>query len=386
MKNSVPQLLLICIIAFYAEEVCSSIYRLNKRISNVEVKLDTVNTDIAAFRLDMIEVWDKMEEMNKSMCPTENPNHLMKPNVTVMETAVQAETHVSSRMLYSALQSEKKFVREHNQMLEENVNALAHGQKHIEVLVKKQSENIEKVVQDIKTLNNMSVFKAEHRKAIGKVVKDIETIDSKILVMEHAQEDTTENVKSLTENIKTTAKDIKTLDQKVKKIDQLERDVKTLKETLDTVMNQMSTMQQTINQIKARTPCLPRWYSYGQSCYYFSTSELSWSDALNDCKSKGVYLAEHKHRGEAKDLAELAQSISTKIDMYWVGASDISSEGSWIWKESHASVNYSYWTSGNPDNYRNEDCMSTYVNHQGHWNDLNCNTKIGYICQTAKLD
>ena len=56
----------------------------------------------------------------------------------------------------------------------------------------------------------------------------------------------------------------------------------------------------------------------------------------------------------------------------WIGANDIGNEGSFVWAEPPAPVNYTNWDAGQPDNaYGVENCVHMWLG-DGKWNDLPC--------------
>jgi hypothetical protein len=59
----------------------------------------------------------------------------------------------------------------------------------------------------------------------------------------------------------------------------------------------------------------------------------------------------------------------------WLGATDITTEGKFIW-ESGRPFTYHNWSQPGPDNSEGiENCAVMYCNH-GQWNDLNCGNNM----------
>lgn len=73
-----------------------------------------------------------------------------------------------------------------------------------------------------------------------------------------------------------------------------------------------------------------------------------------------------------------------EVDSHWVGFSDQSAEGGWVWSD-ETPVAYVDWADGEPNNYGNgEDCMEIVVGGLaggGTWNDQNCGRKSKAICE-----
>jgi hypothetical protein len=73
------------------------------------------------------------------------------------------------------------------------------------------------------------------------------------------------------------------------------------------------------------------------------------------------------------------------IDYFWTSGNDISIEGKWIWESTgvNLSPGYTNWSDGNPDNYKEEDCLGTgwVENGRPGWNDFPCGSGYDAICE-----
>ena len=76
--------------------------------------------------------------------------------------------------------------------------------------------------------------------------------------------------------------------------------------------------------------------------------------------------------------------ISLWNEYYWIGLNDRRSESQFVWSDGtsyNASV-YSNWKPGEPnDAGASEDCVEL---HNTGWNDRDCKTEFGYICEKPK--
>ncbi|KAJ8304900.1 hypothetical protein KUTeg_018483 [Tegillarca granosa] len=67
---------------------------------------------------------------------------------------------------------------------------------------------------------------------------------------------------------------------------------------------------------------------------------------------------------------------------YYIGGSDMSTEGNFIWMHSRQPFNYTDWKQGMPDSHGNhEDCVHLYPLFHFQWNDIQCSTPGYFICE-----
>eukprot|EP01083_Nonionella_stella_P138209 420593_1 len=80
----------------------------------------------------------------------------------------------------------------------------------------------------------------------------------------------------------------------------------------------------------------------------------SWSDANKYCiDNYGTTLATFHNENDAQDLTKIVQNG------YWVGLSDISTQGVWRWVDSNEQLSTNqYWYPGEPNGY-GDDCART---------------------------
>ena len=67
---------------------------------------------------------------------------------------------------------------------------------------------------------------------------------------------------------------------------------------------------------------------------------------------------------------------------YWIGATDVAEEGTFIWTSDNSTVGFENWYPKEP-NGNNEDCVTICRNE--HWNDASCSSILPYVCQTPTL-
>lgn len=122
------------------------------------------------------------------------------------------------------------------------------------------------------------------------------------------------------------------------------------------------------------------------------TRYTTWFEANQLCQKMGWRLAES---GEQVTNENVFQEC--KSERCWLGASDLETEGRWVWAGSGSLVStdisnrQQWWKHGTPDNgmgQEDEDCMYMYGQLYGKknlhtfWNDKSCTNRLsGYVCQ-----
>ncbi|XP_073807966.1 uncharacterized protein asgr1c.1 isoform X3 [Danio rerio] len=128
--------------------------------------------------------------------------------------------------------------------------------------------------------------------------------------------------------------------------------------------------------------CKSGWIVYKSSCFFFSETQVSWSEARDYCKQQEASLL--KIQDDNEEWSFLKNHTIPKH--YWVGLTD-QNTGQWRWvDETPYSINKERWNQGQPDDWKNhglgeegEDCG--HISYTGKLNDIHCSTKIRFICR-----
>lgn len=73
--------------------------------------------------------------------------------------------------------------------------------------------------------------------------------------------------------------------------------------------------------------------------------------------------------------------------LFWIGASDLASEGNWLWLPSKQKFSYSNWAPTEPDNINYYEHCALIDLHRGYkWSDANCEERRNFICETIPND
>jgi len=176
----------------------------------------------------------------------------------------------------------------------------------------------------------------------------------------------------------------------------IEDETTTIEDETTTIEDETTTTQSTTTTAAPRCP--EGWLQFGYNCFYFAGDEgrKTWSESIEYCHTLDAYLAE-VHDKETQTFLENYASEFSKTS-WWLGASDQTKEGQWVWTRNDNQVDYTKWDIGEPNNGgiigifgKGEDCL--YISSgwkKGYpWNDLNCSQKtsggrpIKPICQKS---
>jgi hypothetical protein len=115
------------------------------------------------------------------------------------------------------------------------------------------------------------------------------------------------------------------------------------------------------------------------TCYALFLGERSWLDASLACEERGAHLVAINNAAENGRVTSLAPAG----DRTWIGASDLESEGLFVWVTGE-SFGFTDWIAGQPDDEMgDEDCVEIRRDDGSPegWNDLSCELLRPYICE-----
>ncbi|XP_006151902.2 C-type lectin domain family 10 member A [Tupaia chinensis] len=127
--------------------------------------------------------------------------------------------------------------------------------------------------------------------------------------------------------------------------------------------------------------CPVNWVEHEGSCYWFSRSRKTWSEAEKYCQLKMSHLVVINSREEQNFVQE-----HTGSSYVWIGLND--SEGIWKWVDgTDYETNFKNWEPGQPDDWHGhglgggEDCAHLRIH--GNWNDNACQRLYLWVCEAT---
>ncbi|XP_015771384.1 PREDICTED: uncharacterized protein LOC107349712 [Acropora digitifera] len=124
--------------------------------------------------------------------------------------------------------------------------------------------------------------------------------------------------------------------------------------------------------------CPDGWRYFQGYCYRKVSLCDSWGNSESQCAILGANLPSVHSQEENVFVQSLHSG-----EYGWLGLSDVNSEGTFVWSD-RTQLNFTYWATGQPNNFHNEDCVHTLgllKSHEYKWNDVNCSSCHKYSCK-----
>ncbi|XP_048733082.2 perlucin-like protein [Ostrea edulis] len=130
--------------------------------------------------------------------------------------------------------------------------------------------------------------------------------------------------------------------------------------------------------------CLPGWHPFNNSCYHVSIEDESWMDGMKMCEIHGGYLVHIETAEEDNFITQQMQAYA--LHDIWVGGSDWTNEGTWVWEPEGKTFQYFNFAPHKPNNAHGQNCLSKAMSHNYQWDDEDCDDYMEYICEKANTD
>jgi len=153
----------------------------------------------------------------------------------------------------------------------------------------------------------------------------------------------------------------------------------------------------TINSRDDEVNCPDDWFNAKElGCFKFLETRvnLNWVEAQIECGQIGGYLAEPRTTRQAEFLGEIAilEAPLTGIQFWYIGLTDLSREGDWLWIHAGLDLEESYWGENKPTGKSNNNCgVMSVKKNQLSWEDHDClesrvgDNPVAPVCQTDKV-
>ncbi|XP_026212311.1 CD209 antigen-like [Anabas testudineus] len=178
------------------------------------------------------------------------------------------------------------------------------------------------------------------------------------------------------------------IEQKKSINDENQRQVETLRTEKTNLQANISALEGTCGK------CLPGWNILNSSCYFFSYLESStvkknWADSRADCVRRGADLVVIDNQEEQKFVSDSIQNMKTTTNRwgngFWIGITDVHSEGTWTWINNVTMLDRRYWMDGEPNNRgQKEDCGVILYSSISPWKtmfDGPCHYPYHWVCK-----
>jgi hypothetical protein len=125
--------------------------------------------------------------------------------------------------------------------------------------------------------------------------------------------------------------------------------------------------------------CPTGWTLSGTKCYQAQNSTATFANAEAACVGLGGHLATIASAGEQTTITT---SVVSGTNLYWIGYTDATTEGTWVWKDGASSA-YTNWVPSQPD-ASGTNC-ATFNKNDGFWYDDACTTSQRYGCEKSDV-
>ncbi len=120
------------------------------------------------------------------------------------------------------------------------------------------------------------------------------------------------------------------------------------------------------------------------TCYMLFNTSATRSAAQAACLALGATLVNITSEAQQTIVAQLATNFPPGKPDMWIGATDETTEGTFLWADGSA-ITYSHWRAGEPNNGAGgEDCtVIEGDNAAKEWDDRGCGAAFPYLCARA---
>lgn len=363
--------LILSILVLGFPSISSQYSRLDRKINALEQKLFV---DSIEFRENIDLLFDIL---NNTHCEKENFDKDIRQTPKVKTVSADAYNEVDKAddvaIIQRTLKREKQYLRKVLNDTKANVEKDFLRQKQfvadLENVIEKIETQLQKIQEQLKTLEAT----AEDQKDSD------EQIQHKFIVLRE----------EITDLKNVHLDDIHKLKNTVlSRTDDLEERQKTVGlelETLKSLPNEVLQLGNMQNTMRSTMCSLHNGRMLDGTCFFISGDLKTWSEASAACKAKEAQLATITSSTQNEFIISMAgQYPDYQNDLgLWLGATDLAEEGSWVWESNNKRVNdvFNNFRGMQPSGGPAENCLEIIQRYGWAWNDLQCDRKVGYLCE-----
>ncbi|XP_059211185.1 ladderlectin-like [Centropristis striata] len=131
--------------------------------------------------------------------------------------------------------------------------------------------------------------------------------------------------------------------------------------------------------VERSTSCPGGWRLINGRCFLYVPRAQSWARAERNCQSLGANLATVHRAEEYHGIKRMIQDVTHGHPRTWIGGSDAEEEGVWLWGDG-TPFRFSYWCSGQPNNWGVQHCVEINYGDNKCWNDRSCYDHLPSVC------
>ncbi|XP_011419400.3 low affinity immunoglobulin epsilon Fc receptor-like [Crassostrea angulata] len=159
-----------------------------------------------------------------------------------------------------------------------------------------------------------------------------------------------------------------------------EEEMTTVKETCVAEMAKLG------QSTKFPQSCPTQWVPYQNSCYFFGNDYGNWNQGKVKCEqkhgsSKYVRITSQEEDTFLRNFVRSRNITEYASRDYWIGGTDASRDGEFMWEGHSQSFTWTNWGPGNPDRVGTSDCVILFQRSDYKWHDTSCSNSNSYICE-----
>lgn len=159
-----------------------------------------------------------------------------------------------------------------------------------------------------------------------------------------------------------------------------EEEMTTVKETCVAEMAKLG------QSTKSPQSCPTQWVPYQNSCYFFGNDYGNWNQGKVKCEqkhgsSKYVRITSQEEDTFLRNFVRSRNITEYASRDYWIGGTDASRDGEFMWEGHSQSFTWTNWGPGNPDRVGTSDCVILFQRSDYKWHDTSCSNSNSYICE-----